>query len=295
MKYLAAVFFVFGVIPAAWAADKTADKTDAESGPKITLVEPRVWSCEFTSAALGQPMRFLVVLPEGATRQSAPLPVIYFLHGRGRHERTLLEQEGTRPRVLGSSCAIVLPRGRDGWYVNAPTIPADRYADYLDEVIALAENHFPVGRTPATRAIGGWSMGGYGAAYTACRRTGDFAAVAPIIGLLDFPRPDIAQPGQNYAVPARFGQDTERWKQFNPRLLIARLRGTPVFIAYADKAFERQMNEAFIADARAGGVPLEVLRMSGGHTFPMVAQGLPPALSFLEKALGRPTPAGAGR
>ncbi len=270
------------VLPAREPARSAPPPMAAE--PKITQVEPRVWSCEYESRTLGLPMRFLVVLPEGATRTSAPLPTIYFLHGRGRHERSLFEFESTRQRVLASPCVVVLPRGRDGWYVNSPVIPADRYADHLDEVMALAELYFPVGRGARSRAIGGWSMGGYGAAYTAARR-GDFAAVAPIIGILDYPRAPVADPGQNYALQPRFGTDPAGWRLLNPRLLVSRLREIPVFVAYADKAAERQMNEDFIADAKAAGGSVEVLRMSGGHTFPMVEQGLPVAFAFLEKHL----------
>ena len=259
-------------------------------GPKVSLVEPRVWSCDFTSRALGLPMRFLVVLPEGMApgTGAAPLPVIYFLHGRGRHERTLLDFDCTRSAVMATRCAVVLPRGKDSWYVNAPAVPADRYADYLDEVIALAESLFPVSRQPAQRGIGGWSMGGYGSAYTACRRPGDFAALAPVIGILDFPRPDIPVPGQNYAVPPRFGTDPAVWENLNPRKLLPRLRGTQLFVAYANQASERQMNEAFISDTRALGLPLQVREMRGGHSFPMVEEGVPPALRFLESVIAPP-------
>ena len=70
---------------------------------------------------------------------------------------------------------------------DSPVLPDDRYAGYVDEVITLAEKLFPVSRTARSRAIGGWSMGGDGAMYTACRRSGDFAAAALIIGILDLP------------------------------------------------------------------------------------------------------------
>ncbi len=252
--------------------------------PQIAQVEPRLWSCDFKSAALGGvAMRFLVVLPPGADLKSAPLPVIYFLHGRGRHERTLLENPLTRARVLTSPCAVVLPRGREGWYVNSPVVAADRYADYVDEVMALAEINFPVSRAAKERAIGGWSMGGYGATFTACRHPNDFAAVASIIGILDFPRPEIAEPGQNYTVPARFGTDPKFWREVNPRLLLPRLDNLPMFVAYADHAPERQMNEAFLADAKMLKIPVEFMRLSGGHTFPMVEQSLPAAFDFMER------------
>lgn len=257
----------------------------AEEAPRIEPVEPRVWACDFTSRALGRPMRFLVVLPEGTALTGARVPVVYFLHGRGRHERTLLENPLTRARLLASSCAVVLPRGKEGWYINSPVVPADRFADYIDEVIVLAEEKFPVGRTPQMRAVGGWSMGGYGAVYTAGRRPGDFSVVASLIGILDFPRPAIAEKGQNYAVPERFGTDPEIWKKLNPRLLQPHLRGTPLFVAYADQAPERQMNELFLAEAKVAGLMVEVRRLSGGHTFPMVEQSFPAAFDFLEQRL----------
>ncbi len=159
---------------------------------------------------------------------------------------------------------------------------ADRYADYVDEMMTLAEKNFPVSRAAKERAIGGWSMGGYGAMFTACRRPNDFAAVASIIGILDFPRAAIADPGQNYAVPARFGTDPKFWREVDPRLLLPRLRAVPLFVAYADQAAERQMNEAFLADAKDLKMTVEIMRLSGGHTFPMVEQSLPAACTFFE-------------
>ncbi len=279
---------VLGLI-GAWALGVAAICEGAEkpvAAPQIAQVEPRIWSCDFKSTALGGvAMRFLVVLPPGVELKSTPLPVIYFLHGRGRHERTLLENPLTRDRVLASPCAVVLPRGREGWYVNSPVTPKDRYADYVDEVMALAEKSFPVSHSAKERAIGGWSMGGYGAMYTACRRPSDFAAVASIIGILDFPRPAIEEHGQNYTVPARFGTDPKFWREVDPRLLLPRLREVPLFVAYATHAPERQMNEAFLADAKELKMAVETMSLSGGHTFPMVEQSLPAAFSFLEGKL----------
>jgi S-formylglutathione hydrolase FrmB/lysophospholipase L1-like esterase len=274
------------------AAISTALPPAATTGAALQIapVEPRVWSCDFKSTALdGLPMRFLVVLPPGDDLQHARLPVIYFLHGRGRHERTLLEDPLTRARVLASPCAVVLPRGRDGWYVNSPVTARDRYADYVDEVITLAEQHFPVSTQARERGIGGWSMGGYGAMYTAGRRPHDFGAVAAIIGILDFPRPAIPLAGQNYTVPPRFGIDPDVWRTVNPRLLLPGLKDVPLFVAYADHAPERQMNEVFLSDAAKLGMTVKTLRMSGGHTFPMVQQGLGPAFSFLEEHIGHPS------
>ena len=252
---------------------------------RIEKEEPRIWSGNFTSVALGREMRFLVVLPEGMSREDPAKPVIYFLHGLGRNERTLLENQTTRSRVLASKAVVVLPRALRGWYINSPVATEDRFADYVDEVIRLVEHHFPASRSPVQRAIGGWSMGGYGAMYTATRRPDDFKAVASIIGILDFPRMPISEAGQNYNVPPCFGTTKEFWDSVNPRLRLPTLKGMRLFVAYAEGAAERQMNQAFLADAERLHFHVEVKRLSGGHTFPMVEQSLAPAFSFLEEAI----------
>lgn len=262
------------VVAAAWAVPEA----------KVEPVESRIWSCEFHSAALDRGMRFLVVLP-AASREGEPVPAIYLLHGRGRNETTLLDDAFTRRALLAGGCAIVLPRGLDGWYVNSPVVPEDRYADYLDEVIALAEAKFPLRHDPAGRAIAGWSMGGYGAAHTFVRRPGDFAALATIIGIIDYPRPVSGPPEQNYPVQPRFGSDPAGWDALNPRLALARVALRPLLVAYADHAAECGMNERFIAGAKAQGFPVRELRLPGEHVFAVVREALPAVLGFLELQL----------
>ena len=105
-----------------------------------------------------------------------------------------------------------------------------------------------------------------------------------------FPAPGRGEPEQNYEVPPRSALIPAVWQKYDPRDLVARLRGTALFMAYADQAAERQMNGMFLADARSAGFMVETLVLHGGHTFPMVEQGLPPAFSFMERALGATPP-----
>lgn len=249
---------------------------------EVRKLEPRIWSCTFQSEALRSKMRFIVVLP---AETATPVPVIYFLHGRGRDETTLIKDEFCRRALLSSRCAFVLPRGLDGWYVDSPVIPADRFGSYLDEVIATAEKRFPLSCESAGRAIGGWSMGGYGAAYTFGRRAGDFAALATIIGIVDYPRAVIEPAALNYPVQPRFGNDMRIWETINPRLLLRNAPRRPLFVAIADRAPERQMNDAFIADARTLGFPVTEMRIPAEHVFAAVREALPAAVGFLELQL----------
>jgi S-formylglutathione hydrolase FrmB len=259
---------------------------------QVAPAGPRTWSGDFHSAALDRDMRFMVMLPADM-RAGERVPVIYLLHGRGRDETTLLADEFCRRQLRGSRCAIVLPRGEDGWYLDSPVVPGDRYAGYLDEVISAAEEHFPLRRDGGGRALAGWSMGGYGAAYTFVRRPGDFAALATIIGIVDYPRTEMEPRDQNYPVQPRFGADPAAWRGFNPRLGLAGVAPRPLLVAYADRAAERQMNEAFIAEAKGRGFPVRELRIPGEHVFAVVREALPAVLAFLELQLLPPpaTPA----
>jgi S-formylglutathione hydrolase FrmB len=256
--------------------------------PHVEKLESRIWRCDFQSEALEREMCFIVVMPTDTIERAAvkPLvPVIYFLHGAGRDENAVVSDPYCRRLVMASRCAFVLPRGLNGWYVNSRAKPGDRFADYVDEVVGLAEKNFPLRADTAGRAIGGWSMGGYGAAYTFARRPDDFAALASIIGIIDHPRERIDPPDQNFTVYNLFGSDRADWASLNPRLLLPAVPRKPVFVAYADKAAERQMNEAFIADARKLGFPVRELRIPGAHVFPVVREAMPAALGFLELQL----------
>jgi len=279
------------------ATARAVPSGQAKSSLKIKQVEPRVWQCDFSTPYVPKAARFLVILPEGVTPEKAKgerLPVIYFLHGRGRNERTLLDKSASaRARLMASHAAIVMPQGREGWYIDSPVLPQEQYATLIDEIVALAEANFPIGGAQEKRGIGGWSMGGFGAAYTATRRPQDFAALATIIGLLDFPREPIEPKSQNYVVPPRYGTDPAVWKTFDPRLRMEAIATMPKFIAYADGAPERQMNEVFIeqanALAKAKHAPeVVVYHTTGGHTFPVVERSFPLAMDFLEKQLKAP-------
>lgn len=246
----------------------------------------RITFSEIPSAALGRNLPVAVVAPEGAAA-GASGPVLFFLHGRGRHHRSLLDAPAARAALLAAPFHVVLPQGEDGWYVDAPARPADRYQAYLEEVVAWAERNLPVARAPAGRGIAGWSMGGYGAVRFAETHPGQFGFVASIIGLLDFPRPETQPEGQNYRVPVnRFTADPEIWRKFNPLYGSAALRPARVTLVLATQGFERTMNETFLAALARDGIPAQVHWLEGGHEFAVVERALPRVLADAAAAFG---------
>lgn len=235
----------------------------------------------FASTALGREMKTRVVRPAGGDDR----PVLLLLHGRGRHRNSLLELADTRDALLAADLWVFLPDGEDGWYIDSPVDPASRYAAYLDELLAEIAARYPVTQDASRWAVAGWSMGGYGAVSLAQRRPERFAAVAAIIGLLDFPREETLPAGRNYTVPvARFGEDREGWLRYNPLHRVDALRGKAVLLITAEDAFDRVMNENFSAALTAAAVPHRFVLRSGGHTLDVVRSALPEVLDFVRTA-----------
>lgn len=241
--------------------------------------ESRIHEWRFFSEALQQEMPVSAVAPEQAETDT---PVLVFLHGRGRHHRSLLEVEQCREQLLAADMWVILPDGEDGWYINSPMQLEARYEDYLREVIEQAKQRFGLAQSPDHWAIGGWSMGGYGAMHFAVRHSKQFGTVATVVGLLDFPREETLPEGQNYTVPLdRFGEDRKVWREYNPINEITALQGRSVLLVTADAAFDRIMNENFSAALIDAKVGHHIITLEGAHTFPVVQKSLPLVLDFV--------------
>lgn len=243
------------------------------------LAAAQVTFDEVRSVALGRTLPIAIVTP-AAPRTDGATPVLFFLHGRGRHHRSLLDAPTARAALLAATCYVVLPQGEDGWYVDSPAQPDARYGVYLEEVIAWAERTLPIARGPAGRGIAGWSMGGYGAVRFAQTHPGQFGFVASVIGLLDFPRAETLPEGQNYRVPTnRFTGDPAVWAEMNPVRAVEALRGATLTLVLATRGFERTMNENFLAALSARKVAARVHWLGGGHEFELVERALPVVLA----------------
>ncbi len=240
----------------------------------------RIISGEFDSQVLGCKKAYSLVLPE-KIEKAKTIPVLIVLHGLGRNERTLIDDPVTQEILLNAPFACLMPDGDSNWYINSPATPENRYADYLDEVITHVSKKYNLSTDAAHRGICGWSMGGYGAMMTILHRPDDFAAVATIIGLLDYPRDDLPK-GQSFKIPEEtFGTDPQVWNTVNPIFKTQALQGHPVLIIAGERAFDWTMNKNFLAELKRLGIDHEWVVLSQGHTFASVQEGLPLVINFM--------------
>jgi S-formylglutathione hydrolase FrmB len=139
----------------------------------------------FFSQALGRTMPYGVYLPP--TYDSDPnrhYPVVYMLHGAGGHysewvayglpemAEDLIWDGQIQPLI------IVMPQGDHSYFVNHVGTDGERWGDYIAfDLIAHIDTTYRTIPQPSSRAIGGLSMGGFGALQLAFTHPDIFGAV----------------------------------------------------------------------------------------------------------------------
>jgi S-formylglutathione hydrolase FrmB len=196
------------------------------------------------SRILKRPVRYCVQLPtnyataKDAHGQLARYPVLYFLHGLGDNEQTLFKTGGwtliedLRERQKIGNFLIVAPEGRTSFYINSAD-GKDRYSDFfLEEFMPFIEKKYRVKPGHAGRAIGGISMGGFGAlrmAFAYPQLFSSVSAQSPAL-ILDSPQNinAAARSGSPVvrALTGVFGNpiDVAHWQANNPFVLAKKNR-----------------------------------------------------------------------
>jgi S-formylglutathione hydrolase FrmB len=153
--------------------------------PSASRAQGRVDCSALNSHILNRAVRYCVMLPAGYDSDAQKrYPIVYFLHGLGENEQTLLRSGGwgiiqdlQRANKLGEFL-LAAPEGRGSFFINSAD-GKDRYSDFfLEEFLPHIETHYRVLRQRRSRAVTGLSMGGYGALRFAFARPDLFGSVS---------------------------------------------------------------------------------------------------------------------
>ena len=135
-----------------------------------------VASMQFHSRALGKSVTYGVILPEEGM---GPFPVLMQLHGLSDDHSAWLQRSNLVRHVTDYPLIAVLPDGGTSGYLNwksGERLWQQRYEDLLiRDIPAHLERHFRV--RPGSWAIGGLSMGGYGAMRLGLKYPERFASI----------------------------------------------------------------------------------------------------------------------
>ncbi|MDO9354764.1 MAG: alpha/beta hydrolase-fold protein, partial [Solirubrobacteraceae bacterium] len=129
-------------------------------------------------------LRAKVLLPDGYDEHPGQAyPLLYLLHGADDTSDTwALDYKGDVTRTAKDFPGIiVMPEGGKGWFVDwwkAGKLNGPRWTKYyLDEVVPAIEARYRVKPGRQFHAIGGVSMGGYGAMFLAGQLPGYFGTI----------------------------------------------------------------------------------------------------------------------
>ncbi len=141
---------------------------------------------QYYSHSLRKASAFNVIFPDSPDA-SRPWAVYYLLHGLSDDHTTWSRRSCVERYTLGYPLMVVMPDGGRGWFTNAQN--GDAYEDdFLKDVVGMVEKNFPVRAERSGRAIGGLSMGGFGAVKLGLKHPGLFASVDSMSGVVGFLR-----------------------------------------------------------------------------------------------------------
>ncbi len=252
------------------------------------------------SSILPGPVGYCALLPPSYDSQPArKFPVLYFLHGLGGDQTFLVSSGGWAmiedawEQKRFGEFVIITPQADTTFYINSRN-GRTRYEDFfIREFVPRMEKTFRLERTRSGRAIGGVSMGGYGALRFAFKYPQMFVSVGALMpALLE----RLPHGSQNAGFTAFFGTafgsplDEAFWKANTP-FVFARtenLAGLKIYVDCGD-----QDGYGFDAGARdldkllaERHVPHVIHIYPGQHDWQFVAQHLMASLEFQAKAFG---------
>lgn len=304
--------------------------------PHGTVVTDTLWS-----QALGTKKQVIVYLPPSYTRGTRRrYPVAYYLHGIFGRETDWTKQ-GQLDVVMDSLAAagaseliVVMPDGDDGWYTTWNALPSydecrrkpperegaesycvpwPRYDDYVArDVVQFVDRKYRTEATRAHRAIGGLSMGGYGAVTLGLAYPDVFSAVASHSGVLaplyTGPHPFAGTPawaGSGEAlekswgrfwpllVPV-FGRDTAAWWARDPGRRLGRLIASKGKAAVPALFFDvgtedglADQTRAFRWVAERAGIALTYHEWPGAHDWKFWRAHVGESLSWIAAQIAR--------
>jgi len=263
----------------------------------------RVQCGSVKSGYMTGPVGYCAMLPPSYdTQTTKKFPVLYFLHGLGGDQSFLVSSGGWQiiedmweQKKLGEF-VIITPDADTSFYINSKDGRVHYDDFFIRDFIPQMEKKFRLTGTRAGRAIGGVSMGGYGALRFAFKYPQMFVSVAAHMPALLEQLPNgAANAGFSAFFGSAFGRPVDEafWKANTP-FVYAHNKNLAGLKIYADcgssddygfDAGTRQLDKLLTQRH----VPHTIAIYPGQHDWQFVAQHLQAALQFQARALGLKT------
>ncbi|MET0646309.1 MAG: alpha/beta hydrolase family protein [Pyrinomonadaceae bacterium] len=288
--------------PAQSAPQAGAEKRDA---PR------RYETVQFESKLIGAPLPYNVILPadyKSDASKNRRYAVIYLLHGlMGSADNWVSDRARLADHAAQYPFIIVAPEGRNAWYTDSATVPAEKFESYfVRELIPDVDRRFRTLASREGRAVAGLSMGGYGSLKFGLKHPGLFAFAGSLSGalgaaawlpdekMLAFVRPSIARvygPANEPDNETRRANDIYRIvRELTPE----QTKALPfLYLDCGTEDFLIGDNRNFSALLIEKKVPHEFRQLPGGHDWPYWERQVREVLRLAAERLAAPRDAKA--
>jgi enterochelin esterase-like enzyme len=248
-----------------------------------------VYNRTFHAPALERDWAYTIYLPTGYHSDGPHLPVMYLLHGNNGEPTDWITQGHLQSTVDGlierheiPPVVIVMPQGGTDWYVDRKE---KIETAFFDNLIPEIETHYAVEKERGGRAIGGVSMGGFGALHYAMTRPDHFCGVLLLSPAIYADEPPPASAARRVGVFGDRQFDLRVWHALNyPALWNAYMSKPwrlPMFVSSGDDDLTIQAEaSALYTHLRLAGNPAALRIVDGGHTWDVWRSLLPAALKY---------------
>ena len=242
---------------------------------------------QYSSRSLQKASAFNIIFPDDP-RIGRPWSVFYLLHGLSDDYSIWARRTSIERYVEGLPLAVVMPDGGRGWYTNAVEGPAYE-DDLVKDVVGLVDATFPVKAERSGRAIGGLSMGGYGAVKVGLKHHEMFASINSHSGAVAFLQDDLNKiQGIGPEVTRIFGKSPKGGKD-DPFALVETIdhgRIPPMRIDCGTEDFLLDQNRGFHAHLDSLRIPHEYQEYPGSHNWAYWDEHVREAIAFHARNLG---------
>lgn len=259
--------------PVRLKADAERQTPDLKVRP--TKEAPRLREESVQSTALGRPMKYRVLVPQGYDASLRRYPVLYLLHGLTGDYKDWTTRTNVSEYSRALPLILVMPEGENSWYTNAADGTA-KFEDYVaNELPADVTEKYRTINSRYGRAVAGLSMGGFGALKLALKRPAQFSVAGSFSGAFGVTREGELEPKVGAVEGDRirriFGPaDSQTRKENDVFALAATLRPAGAPYIYVDCGASDGLiasNRRVIEALGKSGAAYEYHEVAGNHAW----------------------------
>lgn len=145
----------------------------------------------FYSPSVQVQLKYTIILPANYFKEKNNYPVVYLLHGHTGNYTSWISYAQLPPQLATQyNCIIILPDAGNSWYVNWTGQTDGKPHQWEDmlvkDLIPVVDKKYRTVSNKNNRAIGGLSMGGYGALAVGLKNTNLFGFIFSSAGAINF-------------------------------------------------------------------------------------------------------------